>query len=446
MKITIAGAGAVGFHLAELLATENQDITIIDKNAEVLEHAATHLDVMTVKGDATSFSILEEANVDKTKLFIAVTTSESANILMAILAKQLGAKKTIARVDNPEYLDESRKSEFEELGVDILISPQHLAAQEIKRLLQQSSFTDVFEFGDGKMAVVGFTLDTSSPLAGKSVRHIEQLSVNFNVKGIAILRGDKTIIPKEETILTKGDHLYLAVQSEYIDRAVNFVGKQMKMIKCIMIIGGTQLALRTAELLEETYSITVVVNDKNRAKEFIEVLNRALVVRANPGNIDVLREEGLDKMDAFIALTPNAEINILTSLIAEEAGVYKTIASVDNAGYTHISQNIGIDTLINKKLIAANNIFRFVRKGRVTAIASLHGVDAEVIEFKIYKENRLIKHTLGELHLPEKAVIAGVVRGEDTFIPEEDFTLQLNDKIIVFAQPEAIKKVEEIFK
>lgn len=446
MKITIAGAGAVGFHLAALLAVENQDITLIDKDEEVLEHAATHLDVMTIKGDATSFSTLKEANIGKTKLFIAVTTNESANILMAIIAKQVGAKKTIARVDNPEYLEESHEREFRALGVDTLISPSQIAAQEIQKLLQRSSFSDVSEFGDGKIAVVGFTVDTSSPLAGKSVRQIEQLSLHFQVKGIAILRGDKTIIPHESTILTKGDHLYLAVQNKHIDGAVKFVGKQMKMIKNIMIIGGTQLALRTAELLEKKYSISLVIKEKYIAKQFIEKLENTLVIKADPGNIDILREEGLEKMDAFIALTPNAEINILTSLIAEETGVYKTIASVDNTNYTHISQNIGIDTIINKKLIAANNIFRYVRKGKVEAIASLQGVDAEVIEFEIYKENRLVRNSICELHLPEKAVIAGVVRGEQTFIPDDNFCFQLGDKVIVFAQPEAIKKVEETFK
>ncbi|HHH49636.1 MAG TPA: Trk system potassium transporter TrkA, partial [Saprospiraceae bacterium] len=185
---------------------------------------------------------------------------------------------------------------------------------------------------------------------------------------------------------------------------------------------------------------------KKTGEEFLETLHNALVIVADYSNIDTLKEEGLSKMDAFVALTPNSEINIITSLMAEEVGVYKTIALVNNTDYTHISQNIGIDTIINKKLIAANNIFRFVRKGNIEAIGSLHGVDAEVIEFVIHKKNRLTKHPIKELHLPSKAIIAGVVRGNNSYIPDGDFQLEQNDKVIVFTQPEAIRKVEEIFK
>ena len=175
------------------------------------------------------------------------------------------------------------------------------------------------------------------------------------------------------------------------------------------------------------------------------MLDKSLVIHADPGNVDVLKEEGLENMDAFVALTPNSEINIITSLMAEESGVYKTIALVDNVNYTHISQSIGIDTIINKKLIAANNIFRFVRKGKVEAIASLHGVEAEMIEFSIHKKNRLLRHPIKDLKLPKKSIVAGVIRGKEAFTPDGDFYLELNDKVIVLALPEAIHQVEKIF-
>lgn len=446
MKIIIAGAGAVGFHLADLLSRENQDITLIDTNEEILEYAATHLDVLTIKGDATSIAILEQVEVEKARLFLAVTTSETTNLLSAILAKQLGAKKTIARVNNPEYLEKSQVENFQKLGIDQLISPQHLAAQEIERLLQRCSFTDIFEFEEGKISVVGLTIDNTSPLVGKKIRKIDELNPDFSFKGIAILRNHKTIIPRGNTIIQKGDHLYLVTQNKHIDKATTFVGKQLQTVKHIMIIGGTKLALRTAQLLEDKYAISLVVNNKKTGKQFLEKLQNTLVIIANSSNIDALKEEGLEGMDAFIALTPNSEINIITSLMAEELGVYKTIALVDNVNYTHISQNIGVDTIINKKLIAANEIFRFVRKGKIQAIASLHGVEAEMIEFLIHKKNRLIKHPIRELHLPKEAVIAGVIRGEQSIIPDGDFTFELKDKVIVFSLPEAIYRVEQLFK
>ena len=213
-----------------------------------------------------------------------------------------------------------------------------------------------------------------------------------------------------------------------------------------MIAGGTSLAFRTAELVQDKYSVSVIVKNKNRAKLFAENLNNALVINADPSNVDILKEEGLEQMDAFIALTVNDETNIVTSLMAEHMNVYKTIALVDNVNYTHISQNIGVDTIINKKLIAANNIFRFVRKGKVEAIASLHGVEAEVIEFEIHKKNRLLRNCISDLRLPIHSIIAGVIRGDDSFIPSGDFLFEINDKVIVFALPEAIHQVEEIFK
>ncbi len=446
MKIIIAGAGAIGFHLAELLTKENQDITLIDTDERVLSHVNRHLDVLTVRGDATSFQVLEQANIKKAKLFIAVTTTEKTNLLAAILAKQQGAKNTIARISNPEHLEENHKEKFKQLGVDVLISPQKLAALEIERLLQRASFTDLFEFEDGKISVVGFTLDTTCPLINHSIAYIDSLAEDFNFRGIALLRANDTIIPSGDTILRKGDHLYISTHSCSLEVAMKFVGKQLKTIKNVMIIGGTPLALRTAQQLERKYSVTVVMEDEQRAKRFVEQLNKSLVIHADPSNVDALKEEGLEKMDAFIALTPNSETNIITSLMAEEIGVYKTIALVENVNYTRISQNIGIDTIINKKLIAANNIFRFVRKGKVEAIASLHGVDAEIIEFEIHKKNRLLNHPIKDLHFPQKSIIAGIIRGEKSFVPDGDFYFEINDKVIVLALPEAIHQVEEIFK
>lgn len=446
MKIIIAGAGGVGFHLAELLSREDQDITVVDIQERVLMHIATHLDVMTLKGDATSIEVLREANVNKADLFIAVTTSESSNLLMAILAKQAGAKKTIARVNNPEYFEPAQLESFERLGVNSLISPILLAAQEVAQLLEQGSCTDIVNFEDGKISVVGFTLDNACPLINRTIYDIDQANSDFDFRGVSILRGYETIIPRGQTKLQKGDHLYIAAEQKNIDKALNFAGKQVKPIKRVMIIGGTRLALQTAKILEKRYELTIVVSDKERGKMFVEQLHNSLIIHADTNNIDALKEEGLKRMDAFIALTPNSETNIITSLMAEELGVYKTIALVENVNYTHISKNIGVDTIINKKLIAANKIFRFIRRGKVKEIISLKGVDAEVIEFELHKKNRLLKYPIRDLHLPAKSIIAGVVRGNESFIPDGDFRFELNDKVIVFAQPEAIHQVEEIFK
>lgn len=212
-----------------------------------------------------------------------------------------------------------------------------------------------------------------------------------------------------------------------------------------MILGGTDLGIATAKRLEDEYNVTLIEKDKERCKRISEQLNNSLIINGEPSNIELLEEEGLSRMDAFIALSDNSETNIIASLTAKNHGVYKTIAQVENKEYIHISQNIGVDTLINKKLIAANNIFRFVRKGQVEAITSLHGVDAEIIEFVVHKSNQITKKPLKELHFPKTALIGGVIRGEETLIPDGEFQLQLEDKVIIFALPEAINKLEKLF-
>ncbi|TXB61752.1 Trk system potassium transporter TrkA [Phaeodactylibacter luteus] len=445
MKIVIAGAGDIGFHLAELLAFENQDIVLVDTNQEVLDYAATHLDVMTLKGDSSSIDVLEQADIGRARLVLAVTTSEKTNLVTAILAKKMGARQTIARVTNQEYLAESQRELFRELGVDSLISPVLLAAEEIQRLIRESSFTDHFAFEKGKINLIGVTLDEYSPLANQQLFDISEQDTEVDLRPIAILRGHRTIIPRGKTILRRGDHVYFISKRDNMERLTNLVGKQKHNVRNIMILGGSPLGMATAKRLEDEYNVTVIEKDRERCKVMAERLNNTLVINGDTSNIDLLEEEGLSRMDAFIALTGNSETNIIASLTAKNRGVLKTIAQVENKEYIHISQNIGVDTLINKKLIAANNIFRFIRKGKVEAITSLHGVDAEVIEYLVHKENQLTRKPLKELHFPKTALIGGVIRGEEALIPDGEFQLQLNDKVIVFALPEAIERLEKLF-
>jgi len=446
MKIVIAGAGDVGFHLAELLAFENQDIVLVDTNQEVLDYAATHLDVMTLRGDSSSINILEQADIGRAALLLAVTTSEKNNLVTAILAKKMGARQTIARVNNQEYLEPGQRETFRELGVDTLISPQELAAEEIFRLVNQCSFTDIFEFENGKINLVGISLDDYSPIVNKKVSDIDWQYDKLEPRAIAILRGHRTLIPRGDTVLRRGDHIYFTTRKDNIDRLLNVVGKKRVKVNNIMILGGGGLAFATAKRLENQYNITLIEPDKKRCKFLAERLGNTLVIQGEPSNIDLMEEEGLGQMDAFVALTPNSETNIIASLTAKNHGVYKTIAQVENKEYIHISQNIGVDTLINIKLIAANNIFRFVRKGQIEAITSLHGVDAEVIEYVVHKQNQLTKKPLSDLHFPKTALIGGVIRGEESLIPTGDFQIQIDDKVIVFALPEAMERLEELFR
>lgn len=446
MKIIIAGAGDVGFHLAELLSFENQSIVLIDTNQEVLDYAGTHLDVLTLRGDSSSIDVLKQAEVQHAGLVLAVTTSEKNNLMTAILAKRLGAKQTIARVRSGDYLAEDQKQTFSDLGIDVLISPQQLAAEEIHRLVAQCSFTDVFEFEKGKINLVGISIDETSRLINVRISDLPSLAPELTLNVIAILRGHRTIIPEGATVLRMGDHVYFITKKENISRLEEFVGIRRRKVKKVMILGGTGLGLTTAQLLEQEYSVTLIEEDKERCKELAEYLDNTLIINGSASNIELMEEEGLNSMDAFIALTPNSETNIIASLTAKNHGVFKTIAQVENREYIHLSQNIGVDTLINKKLIAANNIFRYVRKGRIEAITSMQGVDAEVIEFVVHKNNRLTRTPISKLHLPTTAQIGSVIRGEESLIPDGDFILQVDDKVIVFALPQAISRLEKLFQ
>lgn len=447
MKIVIAGAGDVGFHLAKLLSTAQQEITLIDLNEEELEYAANHLDVQTVKGDASSIEVLNNASIADAKLFLALTTNETTNLITCILAKKIGAKQTIARVSNSEYLSDVQRENFKELGIDHLISPLELAANEVFRLVKHCEVTDHFEFEGGTVTLGGVTLDNHSNLIGRRIGDISSEQSRFQFKPIAVLRNnEETIVPTEETRLEVNDHIYFVSPSDKMNPLLQFIGKELKKIKNIMILGGTPLAMKSAKLLEKNHNVTIVEKEKTICKRLVEKLDKSLVIKGDPSNIELLKEEGLDRMHAVIALTGNSETNIIACLTAEKLGVFKTIALVDNTEYTHISQHIGVDTLINKKLIAASNIFRFVRKGKIEAITALHGVDAEIIEYLVHKNNQLTKKALKDLPLPKQSMIALVIRDGESIIPNPDFQLCVNDKVIVLAAEKAAYVVDRLFK
>jgi trk system potassium uptake protein len=445
MHIVIAGAGDMGYHLAEQLSYENQDITLIDLDKDVLDNASSHLDVLTILGDATSLEVLKNANIKGASMFMAVTTSEKTNLLAAILAKQLGAKRVIARVRNHDYLAEENKIYFQNLGIDNLISPTMLCSGEIYRMIKNSTFTDVFEFEGGKLNVVGITLDQSCSLVNKEIAEMRHDPIFEDVKIIAIVRDQMTIIPRGNTIIRNNDHVFFISNKKAVSSIVDLLGQQKVTIKNVMIIGGDDMAYTTAMKLEEDYRVTLVHKDKERCKWLSERLHNTLVINGDYKNIDLLIEEGLEEMEAFISLTESSETNIITSLSAKNHGVYKTIAHVDTREYIHISHSIGVDSLINKKLVAANQVTRYFRKGTVEAVSGIYGVDAEIIQYVITKNNRVTKNPLKSLHFPNTAIVAGVIRGEEVFIPDGEFILQMDDKVIVLALPGAEGALEKLF-
>jgi len=447
MKIIIAGAGDVGFHLAKLLSYESQDIYLIDTDPEKLEYASSHIDVITKKGDATSIKLLKEVNIDKADIFLSVTESQNTNFTIAVLAKKLGAKKTIARISNHEF-SRNTDIDFAEIGIDNMISPGELAADEIKMLLNQSAFNDTIPFENGTLNILGSTLEYNSPLINLTVQEArEKFSyVDFITIAIKPEKSNETIIPRGNTVYQPDDQIYFSAPKESIKDLYKLMGKTEFGVKDVMILGGGKIGVKAARsLCDNKFNIKLIEIDKERAKEIAEKIPSALVIKGDGRNVELLEEENISEMDAFVAVTGNSETNIMSCLVAKSKGVKKTIALVENMDYINISQTIGIDTLINKKLLAASAIFKHVRKGDVLKLANLHNVDAEVLEFRVKENSAVTKKLVKDINITKQAVFGGVIRNGIAHMTFGNFQILAGDKAVVFCLPEAIHKVEKLF-
>ncbi|MFD2587617.1 Trk system potassium transporter TrkA [Croceitalea marina] len=448
MKIIIAGAGEVGFHLAKLLSYESQDITLIDTDKESLSYADNHLDIRVLKGDATSVSVLQDANVENSDLVIGVTASETTNLTLCFLAKQLGSKKTIARISNTEFVDNKELIKFDELGVDELISPEELAATEIQLLLNQSAFNDTYEFEEGLLTMVGVFLPKNAPFVGKMVKEAANIFPELHFMPIALQRmgTQYTVIPRGDTIFKEGDQLYFITSAEGVDELYKLIGMKKKEIKNVMILGGSKVGCKTAHYLcNKRFNVKLFEKNKDKAFEIVDNLPNALVINGDGRNVELLDEESIESMDAFIAVTGNSETNIMSCLVAKSKGIKKTIALVENMDYFQLSQSIGIDTLINKKLLAANNIFRYIRRGEVLALTRLINLNAEILEFEVKPTSLVNGEIIKELDFPRDAIIGGVIRNGKGIIALGDFKILQGDKVVVCSLPKAISKIEKLF-
>ncbi len=446
MKIIIAGAGEVGFHLAKLLSYESQEITLIDVNKDSLNYADTHLDIKVIKGDSTSISILKEARIESTDLLIAVTSSETTNITVCVLGKQLGAKRTIARISNTEFIHHKDEVGFTKFGIDELISPEALAASEIELSLNQSAFNDTYEFEDGALTMFGLNLTRTASFVGKSVKEAAETFPELHFVPIAIQRfgTQYTIIPRGDTQFKEGDNVVFITNEGGAEELCKMTGKVNTDIKDIIILGVSKIVFKTARDLKG-FKTKLIEKNREHAIDLADELPSTLVINGDGRNVDLLEEENITDMDAFVAVTGNSETNIMSCLVAKSKGVKKTIALVENMDYFELSQSIGIDTLINKKLLAANNIFRYIRKGEVIAMTKLNNMNAELLEFKVKATSKICNKLIKDLDFPRSAIIGGVIRNGEGLIPLGDFKISEGDMVVTCCLPRSIKQVEKLF-
>ncbi|WP_397363680.1 Trk system potassium transporter TrkA [Olleya sp. R77988] len=448
MKIIIAGAGEVGFHLAKLLSYESQEITLIDTDRDSLSYADNHLDIKVLKGDATSIAILKEAKIDTADLFIGVTASETTNITVCVIAKQLGAKRTIARISNTEFISHKDEVGFTKFGIDELISPESLAAAEIELLLNQSAFKDSYEFEDGALTMVSLSLSRTASFVGKTVKEAAQLFSEIHFVPIAIQRfgTQYTIIPRGDTDFREGDNVVFITNPGGDDELCKMTGKTNTPIKDVMILGGSKIGFKTSrDLSASNFNVKLIENNKDAAFDLADDLPNVLVINGDGRNVELLEEESISEMDAFISVTGNSETNIMSCLVAKSKGVKKTIALVENMDYFELSQSIGIDTLINKKLLAANNIFRYIRRGEVIAMTKLNNMNAELLEFKVKATSKICNKIIKDVKFPRSAIVGGVIRNGEGLIALGSFKIEEGDYIVVCCLPRSIKEVEKLF-
>ena len=445
MKIIIAGAGAVGSHLAKMLSQENHDIILLDPDEEKLRQVGANLDVLTRQGSALSITDLMDVNIKKADLFICVAPTEELNITAAMLGKRLGAFKTIARIDNQEYLYAKYRDYFADMGVDYMINPEKIASREIVGLIHQTGSASVVDFSGGKLYLFAIRIEEDAPIVGKTLNGLAQQPEKQEYRAVAIKRNEKTIIPDGNYSFAAGDLVYVIGSTHSIQNLLEYSGKEHYDIRNIMILGGSRIGLLTAKELGTHHSIKLIEKNREKSYRLSNMLNNTLVINGDGRDYSLLMEEGLAKMDAFIAVTGDSEVNILSCMLAKKMGVKKTVAEVENMEYIGLAENMGIDNIINKKLITASRIFRFTSSDAVSSVFCLTGTDAEVMEFIVKPNSKVTQTSLNQLNFPQESIIGGVIRESNSFIANGYTLLKPGDKVVVFALPSAIKKVGKFF-
>ncbi|MFW5851138.1 MAG: Trk system potassium transporter TrkA [Bacteroidota bacterium] len=449
MNIVISGAGEVGKHLAKILAYDNHNITVIDVSQSELQLLSLHLDILTIEGSALSISVLTQAKVDECDLYIAVTHFPEMNVASAVIAKQLGAPQTIARVRNPELLEEKNVLLFKGMGIDSIIYPQALAADEISKFIQQSATREFFDFADGLLSLFVLKIDETNDVVGKYLEEINGHSEDLeNFRVIAIKRNFSTIIPKGDEICKPEDLVYIVSNKKGVKPMLDTFGKKKLAIDKIIILGGSRTGQATAKLLQNQFDVKLIEIDTRKAHKLANSLDNTLIINGDGRSTDLLVEEGVRNTDVFIATTGNSETNILSCYLAKRIGVKRTIAEVENMDYVSLAIDIGIDTVINKKNIAANAIHKFTlgEKTEISSARHLTQSEAQILEINVHGSMKVCKAPLSEIDFPDEAVIGGVVRKKNAFIATGTTHIQDGDKVLVFCMPTAMNEVQKLFE
>ena len=446
MKIIIVGAYAIGTHLARLLSRNNEDITLIDEDEERLAQIGNDCDLLTMNASPSSINTLMDAGVAHTSLFIAVTPSKSLNLNTCIIAHALGAKKTVAKINDAEFIADEKKEFFRKLGVDELIYPEVLAARDIINGLKMSWVRQRWDVHDGALVMLGIKLREACEILNKPLKEISGPNDPYHV--VAIKRDTDTIIPGGNDVLKLYDLAYFMTTKQYIPYIRKIVGKEHYVdVKNVMIMGGGTTAVRAIQTMPEYMDVKVLENDINRCEELNDILenDKTLVINGDGRDIPLLYEEGIKNTQAFVALTGNAETNILACLTAKRMGVRKTVAVVENIDYVSMAESLDIGTIINKKAIAASRIYQMMLDADVMNVTFLMSANADVAEFIPKEGSKITQKSVKDLGLPQGMTIGGLVRNDQGMLVSGNTMIQAGDSVVVFCHGQNIKKIERLF-
>lgn len=445
MKIVIAGAGEVGIHLAKLLSKEEQDIILIGSDEKKLQPIDANYNLMTVVGSPTSVKALKEAEVSKADLFIAVTPYETRNLTACMLAANLGASKTVARIDNYEYMLPENKLIFNKMGIDELIYPEMLAGQEIVTALKRNWVRHWFELCDGALILIGVKLRESAKILNLKLCDLAPLSSNHHYHIAAIKRKDATIVPGGNDMLQLNDIVYFITTPDHIQDIRVLCGKREVNVKKVMIMGGSRIAIRTSALAPESMKLKVLEIEEEKSYSLVEKMDNAIVLHADGRDVEILKEEGIADIDAFISLTDSSEANILACLTAQGFGVPKTIAEVENISFISTAEGLNIGTIINKKLLAASKIYQLLLDEDHSNTKCLALADAEVVEMVAKEGSKITRSEVKDLSIPKGISFGGLIRNGKGYIVNGTTKILPNDHVVVLCLDTTLKKLEKLF-
>lgn len=447
MKIIIAGAGAVGTHLAKLLSKERHDITLIDEDSERLEGISSNFELLTICASPSSIATLKEAEAGKADLFIGVTPDEAHNMTCCILASKLGARKTVARVDNYEYTRPEHREFFKTVGIGSIIYPEMLAGAEIMHNIKHSWVRQWLEVQNGALVMLGVKVRTDAGLLNTPLRELCGPEAPYHI--VAVKRRSSTIIPHGNDTLEGGDVVYFMTTPDYVPHIRELAGKKdYPDVKNIFIMGGGSTAVQAIWNMPENMHAKVFETDARRCERLNELIQRrnVLVLHGDGRDMDLLEEEGLRNIGAFAALTDNSEANILACLAAKRAGVRKTVAMVENLDYIGMAESLDIGSIINKKMFAASHIYQMMLKADVTTMKSLTVANADVAEFLVKEGSRITKKAVKDLNLPSTVTLGGLVRDGHGILINGMTQIRPGDTVVAFCLENAVKHLEKYFK